>query len=83
MYHDKMISVIIMRIFKADEMLNPNENISITKNKVKIAELPHTHEFIELVYIFSGSGRQCVNGISYNVSKGDLLFINYNQSGGS
>ncbi len=38
----------------------------------------HTHEFIEMVYTFAGSGVHIVNGIRYTVKKGDLLFLNYN-----
>ena len=38
----------------------------------------HTHEFVEMVYTFAGSGVHIVNGIRYTVKKGDLLFLNYN-----
>lgn len=37
----------------------------------------HTHEFIEITYIFSGEGIHKINGVSYPVKRGDLLFINY------
>lgn len=42
-------------------------------------EPPHTHEFIELVYIQSGSGIHTVNTTTYQVSRGDLLFIDYGE----
>lgn len=44
------------------------------------AEKLHIHEFIELTYIFSGKGTHKINGVSYPVSKGDLLFINYHNT---
>jgi len=37
----------------------------------------HCHDFIELVYITSGSALQQVDGADYQVSRGDMLFINY------
>lgn len=43
-------------------------------------EKEHTHEFLELIYISSGSGKQYIDGVKYDVSKGDLLFVNYGQT---
>ena len=40
----------------------------------------HVHDFIEIVYIINGTGVHLVNGIAYNVNKGDFLFINYGQT---
>ena len=37
----------------------------------------HTHEFAELVYVFSGKAIHYVDHIRYTLQKGDLLFINY------
>jgi AraC-like DNA-binding protein len=37
----------------------------------------HTHDFIEIIYVKSGKAIQKVNGTSYEVGEGDLLFINY------
>ncbi len=42
-------------------------------------ELPHTHDFIELVYTSSGTGTHYINGRPYPVRHGDLLFINYHE----
>lgn len=68
-----------MRIYRADDIFDPEENISVKENIVDKAEAPHIHEFIELVYISAGKGRQCINDISYEVKKGDLLFVNFHQ----
>ncbi|MBQ9778743.1 MAG: helix-turn-helix domain-containing protein [Clostridia bacterium] len=38
----------------------------------------HTHEYIELVYCFSGTALNYVNGEPYVLTKGDLLLINQN-----
>jgi AraC family L-rhamnose operon transcriptional activator RhaR len=69
-----------MKIFRFTDYLKPSENISIQKNEIKGSEPIHTHEFLELVYIYEGDGRQVVSGKSYSVHKGDLVFINYNQT---
>ena len=38
---------------------------------------PHTHDFIEIVYVTNGSALEIVNDEQYEVRRGDLLFINY------
>lgn len=40
----------------------------------------HTHDFLEIVYVFSGSSLQIVDGTEYTASAGDLLFINLGSS---
>lgn len=42
-------------------------------------EPPHTHEFVEMVYILGGEGTHMINNSEYHVARGDLLFINYKQ----
>ncbi len=56
------------------------DGIVVWKGPSEKNEKLHIHEFIELTYIFSGRGTHKINGISYPVSKGDLLFINYNNT---
>lgn len=48
-------------------------------NRVKPTETiaPHTHGFIEIVYIFRGKGIHRIDGKIYSVRRGDLLVINY------
>ena len=43
-------------------------------------EAPHMHEFLELVYIYSGTGEHSIDGQVFRVSRGDLLFINLGQT---
>lgn len=57
-----------------------NENINIGKQKASCSEKIHIHDFIEMVYILSGSGSHIINQVEYKVKKGDLLFINYGQT---
>lgn len=37
----------------------------------------HTHEFAELVWVNSGTGIHVVDGVSYPVRRGSVIFINY------
>lgn len=66
-----------MRIFE----LTPNQDIKIEKSTRTVNQLEpeHTHDFIEIVYTFSGSGTHYINGKPYPVQRGDLLFINYGE----
>ena len=45
-------------------------------NTVKSTAL-HTHDFLEITYIFKGRGIHVVDGVEYPVGGGDALFINY------
>lgn len=40
----------------------------------------HTHEFFEFVYISQGTGSHMVDGRSYEVKRGSLLFVNFGQT---
>lgn len=40
----------------------------------------HYHDFVELVYTLRGRCIHKINGVEYSVKRGDMLFINYNQS---
>lgn len=43
-------------------------------------ELEHKHDYVELVYIKCGEVTHFINNVSYKVSRGDLLFINYGET---
>ena len=40
---------------------------------------PHTHDFIEFVYMLSGRSLHRVNGTEYPLDSGDLLIVNYGE----
>lgn len=70
-----------MHKFKKEQFLNPKENIMLEKKVTKagMVQNDHTHDFVELVYIMEGSSVQKIDGMEFKASKGDMLFINYNQ----
>lgn len=44
-----------MHIYREADFINPKENISIHACRAVADEPMHTHEFVELVYICTGS----------------------------
>ena len=68
-----------MRIYREADFLDPRENISIQKCHAVTDEPPHTHEFVEMVYICDGSATQYIGENAYEVGRGDLLFIDVGQ----
>ena len=40
---------------------------------------PHTHDFMEFVYILGGKSLHKVNGVEYPMDRGDLLIVNYDE----
>lgn len=70
-----------MYIYRKDKQIS-DDNIRVFKGYCdkKRANEHHMHEFVELVYILSGNGVQCIGEKEYYVKHGDLLYINYGQS---
>ena len=68
-----------MRVYREADFLDPRENISIQKCHAVTDEPPHTHEFVEMVYICDGSATQYIGENAYEVGRGDLLFIDVGQ----
>lgn len=70
-----------MRTYTESEMIDTSEDVFIQKNFIQknTVEEPHTHEFVELVYILSGQMENYVDDRKYDLTKGDILFVNYNQ----
>ena len=67
-----------MKVYKAEQRVGNGKTIGVRKI-VQSTPMPlHSHEFIELVYVLSGSALQQVDDSVYEVSHGDIIFINYN-----
>ena len=56
------------------------EGIILDKCTSSWSEPVHKHNFIEIVYTFSGNITHYVDSKAYKVSRGDLIFINFNQT---
>lgn len=55
--------------------LNPTFLFAIKYNRTENG-YPHTHDYMELQYIYSGEGRYIIDATPYDVSAGNLLIIN-------
>ncbi|MCY9669182.1 AraC family transcriptional regulator [Paenibacillus alginolyticus] len=65
-----------MKVYHGVDWIAPDEKIAIFKETNHKYEPEHMHTFMELVYIWSASGCHRVNGQSFEVQRGDLLFMN-------
>ena len=66
-----------MKIYTNDSFIKAGRSIGIFKSEQHHVEPRHRHEFIELVYVLSGSAIQMVDEQEYEVRRGDMIFINY------
>ena len=71
-----------MRRFTYQNTFKKDRQVCITRSEWDHpieAEL-HSHEFMELVYVAKGTGHHRIDGERYDVTKGSLLLINYEQT---
>lgn len=66
-----------MRVFKSDEFISDSEVLCIKVKRARNNYPTHTHDFIEIIYVGEGECVQIIDGKSYEVRRGDMLFINY------
>lgn len=66
-----------MYVYKTEDLIEQGKSLHIFFSSSRGVATPHTHDFIELVYVRSGEAEQYVDGNSYRVSHGDVIFLNY------
>lgn len=67
-----------MRVYTTEEFMTHSKRMHIFPCKnANMQEPPHTHDFIEIVYILSGKMIHTIDGKEYAVQRGDILFMNY------
>lgn len=64
-----------MKVYDGANYIDRSEKIALMKFVDHRDEPEHSHNFVELVYIWTGSGSHIVNGQPLNVQRGDLLFM--------
>ena len=65
-----------MEIYRRQDLIRTGNSIGI-KHDLNCHNWPaHLHDYIEIVYISEGEAIQEIDGISYPVKRGDMLFIN-------
>ena len=66
-----------LKVYRSDEWITSDCNFHIFFSNKSGSIEPHTHDFIEIVYVMSGNAVEKVNDGEYEVKRGDLIFINY------
>ena len=63
--------------YKRDDFIDPDKSVYLFYGfrKKEKDEPPHTHGFIEIVYILDGVVDQWVNGVYYETRHGDMLLL--------
>lgn len=69
-----------MYVYNRDSNISADENISVVEYLNRSdSYLPHTHEFIEFVYVKSGSATHTIDDKEYQLNHGDMLIVDYGQ----
>lgn len=66
-----------MKIQTKNDNIKKEENVKVYRHLHTRPEPEHTHEFIEIAYIYSGFGYHKVNNKKYFVQRGDLLIMGF------
>lgn len=66
-----------MKVYRSESLIGKEKTVHIFTQKASTEMETHTHDFVEIVYVRSGNAEQTVDGVSYRVRRGDLLFLNY------
>ena len=66
-----------MLSYKSEQYIKDDLSLGIfIDNAGRLAGV-HTHEFVEIVYVLEGTATDKINDVTSNLSRGDMLFINY------
>ena len=66
-----------VKIQTKNDNIRKEENVKVYRNLHTCPEPEHTHEFIEIAYIYSGFGYHKINDKKYFVQRGDLLIMGF------
>ena len=66
-----------MKIYKTAEYIERGTSMHIFSSCTQGRMPEHTHDFIEIVYVLSGSAVQYVDDEVFEVGRGDMIFLNY------
>ena len=65
--------------YKTTDMFAPGETVSVSESYfIPNALVPHSHDYFEIAYIYSGSGFHELNGIKHPIKQGDIFFVSKN-----
>lgn len=67
-------------IISSEKLMEDKENFAIHKHKRFTKFKEHKHDYMELIYVFSGSINQEINGQEVNISSGEICLLDLNIS---
>lgn len=65
-------------VMDAKKFLDAGKLISIRKHTRFVHFMPHTHNYVEVIYMCRGTTRHVINGTDVALNEGELLFLNQN-----
>ena len=65
-----------MRIYRFENYKEEGKHLHVSSSDRTKAESTHIHDFIEIVYYMSGKATEIIDGKSYQMKHGDMVFIN-------
>ena len=74
------MSEVTFKSFKAENYIENGLSLGIFCSRTDRDEPKHTHGFVEIIYVLDGHCDHLVNGTRHTLSRGDMLFINYNST---
>lgn len=66
-----------MKVYTTEEYIKEGDSIGMFYDRMPRSEKEHRHDFIEIIYVLSGTATEKVDDKVYEVKHGDMLFINY------
>lgn len=64
-------------LYKADEWIIPQGVPFIYSHALNrpLSKIAHCHDFYEIIYLFTGEAKHCINGNCYDMTEGDIAFL--------
>lgn len=80
----KVIRLAASIVYRGEKYFRDGESFSIIPHAeaAKDGLILHSHDFVEICYVYSGCGYHVIEDQEYRVAKGDLFLINYEMTHG-
>lgn len=65
-------------VINSSKLMKENESFAIHQHKRFISFEEHKHDYIELIYVYSGEIRQKINGKKVNIKAGEICILDLN-----
>lgn len=65
-------------VINSSKMMKENESFAIHQHKRFVSFEEHKHDYMELIYVYSGEIRQRINGTQVNIKAGEICILDLN-----